>query len=115
MSLSNSRPAWLFLFSVSFAPTLVAVEAPSWPQWRGPSRDGQIAGPAWPRRLGEGEIKSLWRTPLAPGYSGPIVSDQAVFVTETADKKTEVVRALDRRTGAELWRHSWAGAITVSQ
>ena len=87
--------------------------ADGWPQWRGPNRDGIVAGQAWPRRIGEAEIKTLWRAPLGPGYSGPIVSDQAVFVTETLDKKTEVVRALDRRTGAELWRHSWAGAISV--
>ncbi|MFM9080280.1 MAG: PQQ-binding-like beta-propeller repeat protein, partial [Opitutaceae bacterium] len=94
-----------------FSPAVEASE--TWPQWRGPARDGRVAGPAWPRRLGEAEVKPLWRAPLGPGYSGPIVSDQAVFVTETLDKKTEVVRALDRRTGAELWRHSWEGAISV--
>ena len=113
MMCTSMRPSIVLLFSFLFAPAFATVEAPAWPQWRGPSRDGQVAGPAWPRRLSEAEIKPLWRTSLAPGYSGPIVSGQAVFVTETADKKTEVVRALDRRTGAELWRHSWAGAISV--
>ena len=34
-------------------------------------------------------------------------------MTETRDKTTEVIRALDRRTGQELWSHSWAGAISV--
>jgi outer membrane protein assembly factor BamB len=36
-----------------------------------------------------------------------------VFVVETKDKTFEVVRALDRDTGKELWRTQWKGAITV--
>lgn len=87
--------------------------AAAWSQWRGPTRDGQVGGPEWPRRLGEGDVKRVWRVPLGPGYSGPIVSERAVFVTETHDKKTEVVRALDRRTGEELWKHDWVGSISV--
>ena len=43
----------------------------------------------------------------------PAVGQRAVFVTETHDKKTEVVRALDRRTGEELWKHDWVGSISV--
>ena len=87
--------------------------AAAWNQWRGPNRDGQVGGPEWPRRLGEGDVKRVWRVPLGPGYSGPIVSERAVFVTETHEKKTEVVRALDRRTGEELWKHDWVGSISV--
>lgn len=102
-----------FLLPAILVSRFPVMAAETWPQWRGPSRDGHVSGPDWPRRLGETEIKPVWRTPLGPGYSGPVVSDRAVFVTETSEKKTEVVRALDRRTGAELWRHSWEGAISV--
>jgi outer membrane protein assembly factor BamB len=55
----------------------------------------------------------LWRVELGPGYSGPVVAADRVFVTETRDKGREVVRALDRRTGSELWRAQWEGAVTV--
>jgi outer membrane protein assembly factor BamB len=41
------------------------------------------------------------------------VAPDRVFVTETRDKSDEVVRALDRDTGKELWRAQWKGAITV--
>lgn len=51
--------------------------------------------------------------PLGPSYSGPIVGETAVFTTETKDKKTEVVHALDRKTGRELWRQEWEGALSV--
>ena len=98
------------------SPALIAADTPAaetWTQWRGPSRDGQVAGPAWPAKLSEDTLKPTWTLPLGPSYSGPIVSADRVFVTETRDKSTEVVRALDRVTGKELWSHSWAGALSV--
>jgi outer membrane protein assembly factor BamB len=89
-----------------------AVPAP-WPQWRGPTRDGQVAGTDWPADLKAGHLDRAWQVPLGPSYSGPIVGETAVFTTETKDKKTEVVHALDRRTGQELWRQQWEGAMSV--
>jgi len=86
----------------------------TWPQWRGPSRDGRVAAPAtWPDRLGPDTLQQTWRTPLAPSYSGPIVSETLVFVTETKDATREIVRALDRSTGEERWESSWEGALSV--
>jgi len=84
-----------------------------WPQWRGPHRDGQIIGPAWPDRLLGDSLELLWRVPLGPSYSGPIVTETLVFVTETKDKTREVVRALDRKTGEQRWEVSWDGALSV--
>ena len=85
----------------------------TWTQWRGPNRDGQIGGATWPAKLTADKLTARWRVELAPSYSSPIVSDTAVFVTETKDKTTEIVRALDRTTGKELWKAEWAGAISV--
>lgn len=84
-----------------------------WSQWRGPNRDGQVAGTAWPDRLTDNYLQQTWRVPLSPSYSGPIVSAEAIFVTETKDKTTEIVRALSRATGKELWKVEWPGAISV--
>jgi len=83
----------------------------TWPQWRGPQRTGLAPGGAWPDRL-DG-VRQLWRVELDKGYSGAIVSTDSVFVFETAGGDTEVVRALDRRTGKELWRASWPGKGSV--
>lgn len=83
----------------------------SWPQWRGPTRDGQFVGAAWPESL-DG-LKQAWRVEIGPGYSGPIVSETKVFTVETEDKKTEVVRAFDRSTGKPLWRTDWEGSMNV--
>lgn len=85
----------------------------AWPQWRGPNRDGQFTGPAWPEKLDTNHLHRTWRVELGPSYSGPIVSGDRVFTTESKDKKFEVVTAFDRKTGKELWRAQWEGAMTV--
>ncbi len=85
----------------------------TWAQWRGPTRDGLVPGAGWPDSLAEKVLTRRWRVDLPPSYSGPVVSESAVFVTGTAEKKTEVVIALDRKSGKELWRAEWPGAITV--
>lgn len=94
--------------------TAVAAEPAVWPQWRGPSRDGFVNGPAWPNTLAGDALKQTWRVEkLGPSYSGPIVAADRVFTTQTVNKKTEVVTAHDRKTGKELWKASWDGSITV--
>lgn len=85
----------------------------AWPQWRGPDRDGRVLGPVWPDRLDERSLRARWSVPLEPGYSGPIVVGNRVFVTETAGEKLERVTALDRRDGSRLWAVEWEGAISV--
>jgi outer membrane protein assembly factor BamB len=42
-----------------------------------------------------------------------VVSDSLVFVTETKDEKYEVVRALQRATGKQVWETQWEGAMRV--
>src|SRR5262245_543179 len=57
-----------------FAWSADAADGPAtWPQWRGPTRDGQVSGPAWPTTLQGDALKLLWRVELGPGYSGPVV------------------------------------------
>ncbi|MFN5530502.1 MAG: PQQ-binding-like beta-propeller repeat protein [Planctomycetaceae bacterium] len=86
----------------------------TWPQWRGPTRDGQLPGGSpCPDKLGGDNLVQTWRVPLGPSYSGPIVSADRVFVTETFKEKEEIVRALDRETGKVLWEQRWAGAMNV--
>lgn len=83
-----------------------------WPQWRGPTRDSRLTdAPAWPSDLSS--LSRKWRVELGPGYSGPLVWGNRVFVTETEGAKEEVVRALDRDSGRELWQARWAGAMSV--
>lgn len=117
LSACTKRPTFhllikpLVLLLSIFVGTLV--EAEEWSQWRGPGRDGTATGPSWPETLTENNCSQIWRVPLGPSYSGPIVTSDRVFVTETKDKTTEVVRALSRRDGQQIWQAEWNGAMTV--
>lgn len=84
-----------------------------WPQWRGPNRDSVVKGESWPTDLDLGTLQKTWHLPLGPSYSGPIVAEGKVFVTETLDKTYEQVRALDLHSGKELWKTQWEGAMKV--
>jgi outer membrane protein assembly factor BamB len=105
-------PALLLAFTLAAPPETVA----TWPQWRGPTRDGLVAkgSAAWPDKLSDKSLTKIWSADdLGPSYSGPVVSAEAVFTTETVDKKTEVVTAFDRKTGKQLWQAKWDGATSV--
>jgi len=106
-------PKVALLVSVFLSASLPVLGADTWPQWRGPDRDGRVPGDKWPSQIGESHLKLKWRVPLGPSYSGPIVTPDRVFTTETADAQLEVVRALDRKTGKELWSTNWQGAMKV--
>ena len=105
-----------FIFTIFIsvvATTRSGVNAEEWSQWRGPSRTGVVNQQNWPGSLDEATLKTGWRVSLESSYSGPVLDSNRVFVTETRDKQFEVVRALDRQTGKELWATEWKGAITV--
>lgn len=103
--------AGLLTFLVLNAAASATEPTRTWPQWRGPSRDGLVNGPAWPSDLKN--LERVWRIDLGPSYSGAIVTDDRVFTTETRDKAEEVVSALDRATGQVIWQVKWPGAMSV--
>ncbi len=90
-----------------------ASAADRWPSWRGTHRDGFIPEKAFPKSLDESTLVRRWTVPLDTGYSGPIIEGDRVIVTETRNKKLEVVSALDRGSGKEIWKTEWEGAMTV--
>ena len=85
-----------------------------WPQWRGPDRTGTVTSEAaWPEKLGGDHLTQVWETTLAEGYSAPVTADGRVFTFATKGEQTEVLRAFDLETGAQIWEASWEGAMKV--
>ena len=85
--------------------------ASDWPQWRGPTRDGLISGALpseWPATL-----KKRWEVSVGAGHSSPVVSGNRVVVIARQGEE-EIVRALDKATGKEIWRASYAAPYTVN-
>ncbi|MCA9189587.1 MAG: PQQ-like beta-propeller repeat protein, partial [Planctomycetales bacterium] len=85
----------------------------TWPQWRGPHRNGLVDGGTWPATLDDQSLQRLWSKEFGPSYSGPIVWDKFVFTTETIEQRDEAIICLDRSTGKEVWRARWPGAMAV--
>ncbi len=105
-------PAPFVLLTLLTAIGVAKADPGTWTQWRGPARDGLVAGDtAWPESLDS--VEPVWSKPIAEGYSGPIVSATHVFTVETKDKQFEIVRAFDRETGEQVWEHQWEGAMKV--
>jgi outer membrane protein assembly factor BamB len=73
-----------------------------WPQFRGPNASGVAEDAGLPLRFGP-EAGVVWKTPLPPGWSSPVVAGGRVYVTGL-EGETLFTIALDRETGAELWR-----------
>jgi outer membrane protein assembly factor BamB len=83
------------------------VLAQDWPQWRGPNRDGKVAGftaPAtWPK-----EFTRVWKVSVGGGVDSTpaLVGNRLyVFARQGSD---EITLCLDAATGKELWQDKYA-------
>ncbi len=93
---------------------VASLHAEDWPQWRGADRLAIWTEDGIVDRFPEGGLKVTWRVPVKDGFSGPVVADGRVFVTDfeflpdtrVADG-TERILALDEQTGDVLWTHGW--------
>jgi len=91
-------PFALVALALSQAPS------PDWPQLGGPRGDSCVpalrTGFAWGP---EGPAVG-WRTPTGPGFGGAAVQGGEVFLLDCELGESDVLRAFDLESGAELWR-----------
>lgn len=81
----------------------LAVAADNWPQFRGPTGDGQSTAKGLPLKWSETE-NVKWKTPIHDkGWSQPVIwGDQIWLTTATEDGKELFVMTLDKNTGKVL-------------
>jgi outer membrane protein assembly factor BamB len=97
--------------------------AEDWPQFRGPNGSGVSVSTGLPEVFGP-EKNVVWKTPLPPGHSSPVLTRDRVFLTAYAGEGTIsgrqsavgakgnargknhklLVICLDRQTGKLLWQ-----------
>jgi outer membrane protein assembly factor BamB len=81
----------------------------SWPQFRGPNRDGICTDTAtlsrsWPA---EGP-KALWKLNLGEGYAGAAIWKGRVFVLDyDMTNRADALRCLSFADGKEIWRYTY--------
>ena len=81
MSATHLRSLALFLLLLSAACGCTA-RADDWPQWLGPQRDAVWRETGILEKFPAAGPKIRWRTPVRPGFSGPVVADGRVFLTD---------------------------------
>ncbi len=90
---------------VAFAGTLgvaSAAEPGCWPQFRGPHGAG-LAEPDRPLPADIGPDRHVvWKVPMPPGHSSPIVHGDRIFLTAVRDKKLFTL-GIERATGRVAW------------
>ena len=95
------------------APSLGAVAAPYWTDFRGPKRDGEYReGPLrldWPA----GGLMPIWKQPSGAGYASFVIASNRAFTIEQRGGN-EVVAAYDVASGRELWTNVWPAEFRES-
>ncbi|MDZ4289655.1 MAG: PQQ-binding-like beta-propeller repeat protein [Prosthecobacter sp.] len=84
------------------------LHAEDWPQWRGMNRDGIWNETGLLSTLPATGLPILWRAPIGPGWSSPVIVSGRVYVTDVEVKMPESferARCFDEYTGKVLWTH----------
>lgn len=91
--------------AISAWTTCGAQAAVDWDQWRGPTRDGKIAGfqapGRWPKTL-----TPKWKVTVGEGHASPLAIGDSAYVF-ARQGENEVIRRLDLATGRERWRNQY--------
>ncbi|MCX7886502.1 MAG: PQQ-binding-like beta-propeller repeat protein, partial [Verrucomicrobiae bacterium] len=95
--------AW-FAAGVLVAQALLAAD---WPNFLGPTRNSLSPETGLNKNWSTYPPRELWRVPMNDdGYAGPSVANGKVFIVDHRGDK-DVVRALDLRTGKDVWTYSY--------
>lgn len=74
-----------------------------WKQFRGPNGSGVSSETNLPVEFGP-EKNVIWKTPLPPGHSSPVLAGDRIFVSAHEGEMKLLVLSLDRAGGKIVWR-----------
>ncbi|HEY0762910.1 MAG TPA: PQQ-binding-like beta-propeller repeat protein [Pyrinomonadaceae bacterium] len=92
----------ILLVAVLLSSALTSFANDDWSQFRGPNGTGVSETKGLPTEFGPAK-NVVWKTPLPPGHSSPVLTRDRIFVT-AHDKDKLFVISLDRQTGKILWQ-----------
>jgi outer membrane protein assembly factor BamB len=98
------RQSFAWIYVAACAVLLSGLLAASWPQWRGPQRDGvsQETGllQQWPA---EGPTLIWKQSGLGDGFSTPAIVGDRIYLVSNDGLENEFVQALDVNDGKQVW------------
>jgi len=86
-------------------------QAPDWPQWRGPNRDGALAAFAAPATWPE-QLTRRWKVDVGLGYATPLVVGSRIYMF-SRQGENEVMSAIDADSGRTIWQTRYPASFTV--
>ena len=102
------------LFALTTVCWFGIANADDWPSWSGPNGVDQWAEDGILSQFPDDGLKPAWSVKIGSGYSGPVVSDGCVYVTDYLPKpearKMEAIErlvCLDEQTGETKWTTEW--------
>lgn len=108
------RPGPLPALVLTFLMLAGLAHAGDWPRFRGPSGDSISPETGIAKDWKNHPPKQLWKTDLTDnGFAGLSVADGKLFVIDHL-KREDNVRALDVKTGKEVWHFAYADTSTNS-
>ncbi|HYP06569.1 MAG TPA: PQQ-binding-like beta-propeller repeat protein [Bryobacteraceae bacterium] len=81
---------------------MIPVAAATWERFRGPNGTGVADAQSLPSEF-RPDKNVAWKTAIPSGYSSPVVSENAVFLT-AADRAKLYTISVDRKTGKVNWQ-----------
>ena len=98
-----------FVFAALLVGGTPPLAADDWPQWRGPQRDGVWRETGIVDKFSSPQLQPVWTATVGPGYSGPTVAGDRVYLTDRVNEPVPQERVLcfDRHTGKPLWTHAY--------
>jgi outer membrane protein assembly factor BamB len=94
-------------------PVLIAIVSAAawgggWPRFLGPDGTGVVeTGEKIARSWPAGGPKELWKVPTGPGFGGPAISGQKVYLLDRKGEQ-DIFRVLDLKTGRMIWEQGYA-------
>jgi outer membrane protein assembly factor BamB len=127
--LSKVRPCSLVLTSSLLLFSHSIVHGDDWPQWMGPTRDGEYRESGLLTQFPEKGPQVLWRTPCSGGYAGPSVANGRVYLFDYVKRSGEEFNnpgqravldgeerllCLDLTNGQVIWEHRYNCPYSIS-
>jgi outer membrane protein assembly factor BamB len=111
-TLAQNKPMSASNLAETTVPEIKLSNSP-WPSFRGPLRDGKLAGVAFSEDWKSNKPKLIWRMKIGPGWSSFSIASNRLFTQEQRGDKEAAV-CLNSETGETIYVHEYTSRFWES-